>query len=95
MNIFSKLHQKWKSMPTGEKIKLVITGVCNIGADLLTGLMLNKVVPEDEKKWKKACMVATAGGIGMWLGNIASKQLNDVVDICYGYANDNEEDDDA
>lgn len=83
MGFISNLRDRWKATPTIEKFKLVITGICDIGADLLAGMALSKLVPSDEKNWKKAAIITTAGGLGMWAGDIAAKQLNGVVDVLY------------
>ena len=84
MSFFKNIREKWSSMSTGEKIKLAVCGVCDIGADLLAGLMLCRVVPENEKKWKKAAMIVTAGGLGMWAGNVASREINGCIDLITG-----------
>lgn len=81
MSFFSNLKTRWKAMPTSEKIKLVVSGVCDIGADLLAGMMLGRLVPADEKKWKKVAMTVTAGGLGMWAGRTASNEINSCIDM--------------
>lgn len=90
MSFFANLKTSWKTMSTKKKVQLVINGVCDIGADLLAGLTLGKLVPENTSRWKKAAMIFTAGGLGMAAGDLASKQINDTLDIIW---KDEEEDD--
>jgi hypothetical protein len=91
MSFFANLKTSWKSMSRKKKLQMVICGVCDIGADLLAGLALGKLVPKETPKWKKAAMIFTAGGLGMAAGDLASKQLNDTLDLIW---KDNEEDGD-
>lgn len=91
MSFFSNLKTKWKTMPTSEKIKLVVSGVCDIGADLLAGMMLGRLMPTDEKKWKKVAMTVTAGGLGMWAGRTASNEINSCIDMITNSKEDAEE----
>lgn len=91
MSFFTNLKTSWKTMSTKKKIQMVITGVCDIGADLLAGLVLGKLVPEETPRWKKGIMIFTAGGLGMAASDLASKQLNDTLDLIW---KDDEEDDD-
>lgn len=90
MSFFSNLKTSWKTMSTKKKVQMVINGICDVGADLLAGLALGKLVPEDTARWKKAAMIFTAGGLGMAAGDLASKQINDTLDIIW---KDEEEDD--
>ena len=92
MKIINNLRAKWQEKTTAEKIKTVIEGVCNFGADLLMGYLNMRLIPQDEKKWKKAACVITSGGLGMALGAAASKQINDIVDA---FADAKKEDPDA
>jgi len=91
MSFFTNLKTSWKTMSTKKKLQMVINGVCDIGADLLAGLALGKLVPEETPKWKKAAMIFTASGLGMAAGDLASKQINDTIDLVW---KDDEEDDD-
>lgn len=81
MKIIENLRAKWKAMTPAEKFKLVISGICDVGADLLSGYICCRLVPEDTKTWKKAACIMTMGGLGMKAGEIAANQLNDLVDI--------------
>lgn len=83
MGFLSNLRTQWKMMSRKKKVQLVINGICDIGADLLAGMMLGHVVPEDTPKWKKAAMVVTAGGLGMAAGDLAAMQINDTIDILW------------
>lgn len=90
MSFFTNLKTSWKTMSTKKKVQMVINGVCDIGADLLAGLALGKLVPEETPRWKKAAMIFTTGGLGMAAGDLAGKQLNDTLDLIWK----DEEDDD-
>lgn len=80
MKIINNLKAKWQEKTAAEKIKTVIEGVCNLGADLLMGYLNMRLIPQDEKKWKKVACVVTSGGLSMALGTAAAKQINNIVD---------------
>lgn len=90
MKIIENLKIKWKAMTPIEKLKLVVSGVCDLGADLISGYICTKIVPEDAKPWKKIACIATMGGLGMKAGEIAAGQLNGLLDI---FTEPKEEDD--
>lgn len=93
MKFFENLKAQWNTKTPAEKVKMVIEGVCNLGADLMMGYLNVKLIPADEKKWKKAACVITSGGLGMAVGKIASNSINEIVDA---FADGkNEEDDNA
>ena len=92
MRFFNNLKIEWKAKTPVEKLKIVLEGVCNLGADLLMGYVNAKLIPPNEKKWKKAACVITSGGIGMALGKVASNQVNDMLDA---FADAKKEDEDA
>lgn len=95
MGFFSELKQKWKTMPTGEKVKLIINGICDVGACFLTD-MLSKKLYSDQPcgRLKRITTNVTLTGCGMWAGSVASKQLGSVVDALYISPETQEEEDD-
>lgn len=92
MKFFDNLKQKWNNMTGAEKLKMVLEGVCNVGADLMLGYLNARLIPSNNKKWKKAACIITTGGLGMAVAKVASNQLNDMIDI-FTAAKDGEEDD--
>ena len=91
MKIFENMKAKWKAMSTTEKVKLLLEGVCNLGADILVGYLGGRLIPADEKRWKKAACSITACGLGMAVGKAASDQLGEVVDSFAPKKNEQEE----
>lgn len=81
MSVFSNLKMTWKAMTPKEKWKTIIQGVCDVGSDLLMGMLVSRVVPENEKRWKKAAIVVVAGGLGMAAGKVAGESIGDMMDI--------------
>lgn len=95
MKIFGNLKAKWKSMSGADKAKLVIEGICNLGADLLLGYLNAKLIPQDERKWKKAACAITTAGIGMAVGKAASDQMGELIDAFTDAKQEAEEKEDA
>lgn len=92
MKFFDNLKQKWNSMTGAEKLKMVLEGICNVGADLMLGYLNARLIPGNDKKWKKVACIITTGGLGMAVAKVASDQLNDMIDI-FTAAKDEEEND--
>lgn len=93
MGVIKNLKMAWKNMTPKQKVQLAIYGICDIGADLLAGMALGKLVPENEKKWKKMLVIFTAGGLGMWAGETAAEQINGTIDILWKDTDEEEDDD--
>lgn len=81
MKIFENLKAKWKSMTPAEKLKVVLEGICNVGADLMMGYLNTRLIPGNDKKWKKAACIITTGGLGMAVGKLASQNINEMIDV--------------
>lgn len=94
MGFIKNLKTAWKNMTPKQKVQLAICGICDIGADLLAGMALGKLVPENEKKWKKMLVIFTAGGLGMWAGETAAEQINSTIDVMWKDKDEDEEEDD-
>lgn len=81
MKAFEQLKKRWNALSTGEKVKTVISMVCDIGGGFLGGALASKLVSEDAGRIKRWTMRATLGGVGMAASTIATNEYNQLVDI--------------
>ena len=78
--MFKKLMAGWKAMSTVEKIKLVLDIVCDIGVAAVAGGVGQKAT-EDRHPVVQACATVGMMGVGMAAGNVAKREINDMVDF--------------
>ena len=95
MGFISSLHTKWKDLPTGEKMKIIVEGVCDIGACFLTETLAKNFCKANNCGTIKRLTIGTAmTGLGMWASSTASKQFNGMIDAVYKTPKEEEDDDD-
>ena len=93
MGFISSLHAKWKAMSAGEKLKLIATGVCDVGACFLSEIMARNFCKANNcGTIKRLTIGATATGLGMWASNTASKQFESIIDAVYKTPEEDEDD---
>lgn len=81
MKAFENLKQRWNSLSAGEKVKTLVSFVCDIGGGFLGSALASKLVPEDAGRIKRWTMRATLGGVGMAASTVATNEYNQLIDI--------------
>lgn len=76
------MFETWKNSSKRDKVKTIVSIITDIGAGLLMGA-IGRFANYDEKKWKKAVIGVTSFGLSMVAADVASKQLNGVVDSLF------------
>ena len=80
MKLFENLKAKWDGMSTPEKVKAIVFTVCDLGSSFLMSAIGEKLFSEDDGKLKKFCMKTTLFGLGAFVGNVASQEINTIID---------------
>ncbi len=80
MGMIERLKNKWSCMSTNEKAKIILRFLCDIGG----GILANKIgaqYTKDEPWIIRKAVGLTTFGLGSAVGNAASNELNDLVDV--------------
>lgn len=81
MNILKKLWLNWKSMPTAEKINIVIDTICGVGG-AAGSLVAGAKLADGKGKLESACIRITAAGLGIAAADVASQALKETYGEC-------------
>ena len=85
------LRTSWKNMTMQQKIGVGVELVCDIGADLLCGYLLNRIMPANEKPWKRVVASVTMGAVGIGVGQYAADSINNIIEtVTNGFGKEEE-----
>lgn len=72
MGIISTLKRAWNGANTAGRINMVLDAICGVGAAAFTGRIFKSMAP-DMNRLERICARVTACGVGMAVGEVASK----------------------
>lgn len=80
MGFFERMKNKWSSMSTNEKAKLIVKFLCDVGGGILAN-NIGKHYTKDEPGVVRRVVRLTTFSLGSAIGGVAANELNDIVDV--------------
>lgn len=91
MKTLKKMKDKWQRMSACEKLQFGVEILCDAGATLMMAALGSRFYGEGDSRIKKFAINSTLFGLGMYTGSVSAKQINRLIKLADGTA---EEDDD-
>ena len=79
MSILTSLQAEWKTKTTAEKIKTIVDAMIQVGAASIAGDIVKRTASA-KKPIGRACVTLAGAGIGMALGDVACKPIDEIID---------------
>lgn len=79
MRILNVLQAEWKSMTAAQKVKTVLDIVISVGGSIIGGDIARRSAV-GRNKAEQVCLYAAGIGLGMAVGEMAQKPVDDLID---------------